>query len=83
MLAVEDLIRDQEGEVVLFNDSSLRALALSSSAPVTEEGVAGRHVTAAGEDVTGFRYISFANGLKLFYQEGLDLLVVDEPAGRE
>ena len=46
---------------------------------VVEEGEAGRHMTAAGEDVSGFRYVAFANGLRLYYQLGLDLIVVDEP----
>ena len=31
MLALDDLVRDQAGEVVLFNDSGLRALALSAT----------------------------------------------------
>ena len=70
MLALDDLVRDQNGEVVLFNDSGLRALALSCHDVVVEEGEAGRHVTAAGEDVSGFRYLAFANGLRLYYQHG-------------
>ena len=32
-------------------------------------------VTASGDDVTGFRYVSFANGMTLYYQDGLDLIV--------
>ncbi len=80
MLALDDLVRDQAGEVVLFNDSGLRALALSTTTVVVEEGLAGRHVTAAGEDVSGFRYLAFANGLRLYYQQGLDLIVLDEAA---
>jgi hypothetical protein len=77
MLALEDLVRDQAGEVVLFNDSGLRALALSTATLVVEEGQAGRHVTAAGEDVSGFRYVAFADGLRLYYQQGLDLIILD------
>ena len=80
MLALDDLMRDQNGEVVLFNDSGLRALAVSTESPVVEDGRAGRHVTAAGEDVSGFRYLLFANGLKLYYQQDLDVLVLDEAA---
>jgi hypothetical protein len=79
VLALDDLVRDPDGEVVLFNDSGLRTLAISSPTVVVEEGEAGRHVTAAGEDVSGFRYVAFANGLRLYYQPGLDLIVVDEP----
>ena len=80
MLALDDLVRDRNGEVVLFNDSGLRALALSTDSPVIEDGEAGRHVTAAGEDVSGFRYLLFANGLRLYFQPGLDVLVQKDEA---
>lgn len=80
ILALDDLVQDENGEVVLFNDSGLRALTVSTVAIVVEQGEAGRHVTAAGEDVSGFRYIAFANGLRLYYEPGLDLIVTDEPA---
>lgn len=79
ILALDELVQDENGEVVLFNDSGLRALAVSTVATVIEEGAAGRHITAAGEDVSGFRYIAFANGLRLYYQEGLDLIVTRDP----
>lgn len=78
ILSLTDLVRDDAGEVVLFNDSGLRALALSTSAAVVEDGIAGRHVTAAGEDVSGFRFLAFADGLRLYYQQGLDVIVLDE-----
>jgi hypothetical protein len=80
VLSLADLVRDENGEVVLFNDSGLRALAVSTDATVVAEGEAGRYVTAAGEDVAGFRYLAFDNGLKLFYQPGLDLIIVQETA---
>lgn len=79
VLALADLIQDENGEVVLFNDSGLRSLGISTDAGVTAEGEVGYYVTAAGEDVTGFRYLTFDNGLKLFYQPGLDLILVYEP----
>ena len=81
MLALTDLMGDPNGEVVLFNDSGLRALGLSLTADVAvvEEGQAGRYVTAAGEDVSGFRYMLFDNGLKLYHQPELDVIVVREP----
>lgn len=78
VLSLSDLVRDANGEVVLFNDSGLRSLAVSTDAVVVAEGEAGRHVTAAGEDVSGFRYVAFDNGLKLFYQPGLDLILIQE-----
>ena len=74
-LSLGELIQDAGGEVVLYNDSGLRALGLIADAPVIGEGEASAHVTASGDDVTGFKYVSFANGLTLYYQDGLDLVV--------
>ena len=76
VLALSDLISDANGEVVLFNDSGLRSLAVSTDTAVVGKGEAGRHVTAAGEDVSGFRYLAFENGLKLYFRPGLDLVLV-------
>jgi hypothetical protein len=75
-LALDDLVRDENGEVVLFNDSGQRALTVATGAKVLEEGEVGRHVTATGEDVSGFRFLVFDNGLKLYHQPGLDLILV-------
>ena len=80
-LDLGDLVSDKEGEVVLFNDSGLRSLVVRTSAEVVDEGEAKRHVTAAGEDVTGFRYVAFDNGLKLYYQPDLEL-VLQHPRAR-
>jgi hypothetical protein len=74
-LALSDLVQDAGGEVVLYNDSGMRALGLVAAMPIVGEGRASRHVTASGDDVTGFRYVSFANGMTLYFQDGLDLVV--------
>lgn len=78
-LRLDDLIQDDNGEVVLFNDSGLRALAVATDAGVVAEGASGHHVTAAGEDVSGFQYVTFDNGLTLYYQGGLEVVVRGEP----
>jgi hypothetical protein len=78
-LSLSDLIGDERGEVVLFNDSGFGTLALRTEAGVVAQGLVKRHVTTGGEDVTGFRYVTFENGLTLYYQEGLDLIV--QPSG--
>lgn len=72
-LALTDLIQDANGEIVLFNDSHLRSLALATDAQPVSEGEARQHVTATGEDVSGFRYVTFDNGLTLYYQPQLEL----------
>jgi hypothetical protein len=82
-LSLSDLIGDERGEVVLFNDSGFHTLALRTEARVVERGVAQRHVTAGGDDVSGFRYLTFENGLTLYYQEGVDLIVQAPAAPRD
>jgi|DewCreStandDraft_4_1066084.scaffolds.fasta_scaffold00053_61 hypothetical protein len=77
-LALADLVQDSNGEIVLFNDSNLRRLALVTSATELARGKAPHHVTAAGEDVTGFAYVTFDNGVTLYYEPQLELLVHPE-----
>jgi hypothetical protein len=74
-LAMSDLLADAKGEVVFFNDSDVRQLAIATDAAVVADGRAGAHRTAAGQDVTGFRFVTFDNGLTLYYQSGLDVVV--------
>lgn len=79
-LHLTDLLSDSNGEVVLFNDSGLRALAVAADAPVIAEGDSAAHVTATGENVTGFHYLTFENGLTLYFQPGLEVIVRGETA---
>lgn len=79
-LDLTDLVSDANGEVVLFNDSGLRSLALGVDAAVVAEGRSGRHVTASGEDVTGYRYMAFDNGLRLYFRPDLELILVRKQA---
>jgi hypothetical protein len=74
-LALADLVSDANGEVVLFNDSGFRTMASRAEAAVIADGRAHKHVTASGEDVSGFNYVTFDNGVTLYYPEGLDLIL--------
>jgi hypothetical protein len=74
-LALADLVGDANGEVVIFNDSGFRTLALHTDATVVADGQVEAHVTASGEDVSGFNYVAFENGVTVYFQEGLDLIV--------
>jgi hypothetical protein len=78
-LALADLVSDANGEVVVFNDSGFRTMAIRTEAAVTADGRVQRHVTASGEDVSGFKYVTFDNGVTLYYPDGLDLIL--EPDG--
>jgi hypothetical protein len=78
-LALADLMADANGEVVVLNDSGFRTMAIRAEAGVTAEGRVQRHVTASGEDVSGFSYVTFDNGVTLYYPDGLNLIL--DPAG--
>lgn len=78
-LALDDLVGDDQGEVVVFNDSGFRNLAIRTDRAVVADGYAGAHVTASGSDVSGFRFVRFDNGLTLYFEPGLDLILA--PAG--
>ena len=82
-LALEDLVSDANGEVVMFNDSGFRTLAIRTESTIVAEGRADKHVTAGGEDVSGYHYVSFANGVTLYYPDGLDLLMAREGSRRD
>jgi hypothetical protein len=42
---------------------------------LVRRGEVGRHVTATGEDVSGFHYLAFDNGAKIFFRPGLEVVV--------
>ena len=75
-LELSDLVSDSNGEIVLFNDSHLPALAVRADTPPVESGAVGSYVTAAGDDVSGYRFVAFDNGTKLFYQDSTDLVIL-------
>ena len=79
-LALADLVSDARGEIVFYNDSGFRSLAVRTDRAVVDEGRAGAHVTAAGEDVSGFKFVTFDNGLTLYFEAGLDLIVLSAGA---
>ena len=56
------------------------ALTVATDAGIVAEGSSGHHVTAAGEDVSGFHYVTFDTGLTLYYQQGLEVVVRGDPA---
>src|SRR5690606_28556971 len=79
-LTLSELVGDANGEVVIFNDSGLRTLALHAEAAVVEKGQVAKHVTAAGEDVSGYNYVKFDNGVTLYFPDDLDLTSVGDPS---
>lgn len=80
-LELADLVHDSNGEIVLFNDSHLPAMAVRAESRPVASGEVGAHVTAAGDDVTGYRFVAFGDGTKIYYQDSVDLVVVDSGGG--
>ncbi len=78
VLALSDLIADRSGEVVLYNDSNMPVLTLLTSERPVARGTVEAHVTASGIDVAGYDYVTFANGLTLYYPQGLQLVILSE-----
>lgn len=74
-LQLADLIGDANGETVLYNDSGARVFRLIADCAVVAEGRVERHVTAGGANVAGFRYVRFANGLTIYFADGMNVLV--------
>jgi hypothetical protein len=74
-LSLSDLLSDDNGEIVFFNDSGVRTLGITTAAEVIANGRAAPHVTASGEDVTGYSFVTFNNGLTLYFQPEVDVIV--------
>jgi hypothetical protein len=79
-LALTDLVGDANGEIVVFNDSGFRSLTIRTDRLVVADGQAGAHVTAAGDDVSGFQFVTFDNGLTLYFETGLHLILPNPTA---
>ena len=75
VLALEDILTDLRGEAVLTPEAGVGLIVLESGEPVVDQGAAGAHVTAAGEDVAGLSYVAFASGVTVYYPAEIDVLV--------
>lgn len=65
VLELKDLLPDSGGEIVIHG-TGLGIIGVSTSLAVTATGTADTHVTAAGEDVSGFRYYQLDGGITLY-----------------
>lgn len=75
VLRLDDMLGDGNDEVVLLTDSGQDQLALATDVEVVATGTAGDHVTADGQDVSGFAFVTFATGMTLFYPGEIELAV--------
>ena len=61
-LLLSDLVPDERGEIVVFNDAQA-PLHIAVDGTVVASGLADPHITAAGIDVTGMHFSMFDSGL--------------------
>ena len=78
VLELADLLPDEAGEVVLFAGDDVTVNLLTDSA-LTGSGIADKHVTAAGVDVSGQHYYNFEGGITVYSIN--DVLVTNTPEG--
>ena len=74
VLSLSDLVPDEQGEVVLFNDADA-PVTIAADRPVIATGLAEPHVTAAGIDVTGMQYSSFDTGVTVYHDPDVPFTV--------
>ncbi len=77
----DELIADEAGEILLRPGGSEAAVLLVTSASVVATGRSVPHITAGGENVSGCRYLRFADGLVLHYPSDLRLEIVHPTDG--
>jgi len=73
VLALQDLLPDSGGEIV-FRSAGI-GLVISTGQTLTATGTAEGHVTASGEDVSGYRYYQLEGGITLYCQSDVSLLL--------
>lgn len=74
VLSLQDLLPDAGGEVVIHG-TGVGAVGVMTDSAVTATGTAEEHVTAAGENVSGFRYYQLEAGITLYCPADTSLLL--------
>ena len=72
VLDLGDLIADAQGEIVVSEVGEAK-LTIQAGTAVSASGQAEEHVTQDGFDVTGFNFVTFDNGITLFYDDAVSL----------
>ncbi len=75
VLELGDLIANDHGEVVLFNDSAVQTIVLQSSARMVSQGLSKGSQTKDGQSIEGYKYCKFDNGVTIYYPDGLELIL--------
>ena len=82
VLTLQDLVPDAGGEVAM-QSFGVPAVGIDpgGSAAMTSSGTISSHVTAAGEDVSGYRFYAFGNGITLYFPPDMVVLMAPPATG--
>jgi hypothetical protein len=82
VLTLRDLVPDAAGEVAI-QSFGVPAVGIEAGEQVaiTGSGTVESHVTAAGEDVSGYRFYAFDNGMTVYFPP--DMVVLMTPPATE
>lgn len=72
VLQLGDLVPDEQGEIVVFNDIDA-PIHLAVADKVVASGTAEPHVTAAGIDVTGMHFSMLDSGVTVYHDPEVNL----------
>jgi hypothetical protein len=65
VLALADLLPDSGGEIVIHS-GGIGRIDVITERTITATGTTAEHITAAGENVTGFKFYTLDSGVKLY-----------------
>ncbi len=75
VLALQDFVANSSGEVVVFNDSAVATMTLTTDSKVLNKGTAKKSQTTDGQAISDFKYLTFDNGLTVYFAPELEILV--------
>lgn len=79
VLSLADIVADDTGACVLDVDGPNVAIELRTDETVVAEGAADPFASAAGSDVSGHAFITFASGVTIYFPPDLDVALAPVP----
>ena len=73
VLSMGDIVTDDSGACVLGVDGPKISVVLQTDDTVVAEGAADDFASAAGHDVSGHSFMTFASGVTLYFPPDLDI----------
>lgn len=80
VLSMNDIVTDDSGACVLGVDGPKVSIVLQTDEAVVAEGAADDFASAAGNDVSGHSFLTFASGVTLYFPSDLDLALMPASA---